>query len=211
MKSKYDNELSKEMELARSKEREFKLVIIAIIFILIAVITFFFYSSNKQKMVRKNLIHQRTELKNDLLAEELEHKKKEVMTKVMYLVKKNEFIQAESNELSLILGKLKKENKALLLAIIKRLNQVIDKDVWVEFETYFNSINDTFYESLNIYDLTSNERRLCAFLKLDMSSKEISSITGQSLRSIEVARYRLRKKFDLSNSTISLYEFLVGL
>jgi DNA-binding CsgD family transcriptional regulator len=57
-------------------------------------------------------------------------------------------------------------------------------------------------------ELSLNERRLCAFLRLNMTTKEIASITGQSPRSIEVARTRLRKKLNLTNSDTSLTDFL---
>jgi DNA-binding CsgD family transcriptional regulator len=60
-------------------------------------------------------------------------------------------------------------------------------------------------------DLSPNERRLCAFLRLNMSSKEISTITGQSIHSIQVARTRLRKKLQLTHSEQGLIEFLAAL
>jgi DNA-binding CsgD family transcriptional regulator len=58
--------------------------------------------------------------------------------------------------------------------------------------------------------LTLNERRLCAFLKLQMTTKEIASLTGQSIRAVELARTRLRKKLQLTNSEINLYDFILN-
>jgi DNA-binding CsgD family transcriptional regulator len=60
-------------------------------------------------------------------------------------------------------------------------------------------------------NLTLNEKRLCAFLRLDMTSKEISAITGQSVRAIEQARIRLRKQLGLTNQQVSLSAFLSSL
>lgn len=57
-------------------------------------------------------------------------------------------------------------------------------------------------------DLTVNERRLCALLSINMSTKEISDITRQSAHSINMARSRLRKKFGLTNRQASIQEFL---
>ena len=70
---------------------------------------------------------------------------------------------------------------------------------WDEFETHFNAVHPDFYKKLNerFPELTVNDRRLSAFLKLKLSTKNISSLTGQSIKSIEVARSRLRKKFNL--------------
>jgi DNA-binding CsgD family transcriptional regulator len=81
-----------------------------------------------------------------------------------------------------------------------------------EFELRFSNIYVGFFEKLlNEYPaLSQNERRLCAFLKLSMTTKEIAAITGQSIRAIEIARTRLRKKIKLTNSEKNLYDFFVN-
>jgi len=107
----------------------------------------------------------------------------------------------------------KKENQLLIKSIIEDLENTQEDSVWEEFETRFHQVHNKFYEKLNEThpNLSPNERKLCAFLRLNMSTKEISSITGQSFRSIEVARTRLRKKLNLTNSDIGLIEYLSGL
>ena len=82
--------------------------------------------------------------------------------------------------------------------------------IWEEFEVRFAKTHGDFYDRLvkSFPDITLNERRLCAFLKLDMTTKEISTITGQSVRAVEIARTRLRKKLNLNQSDTSLFEFL---
>jgi DNA-binding CsgD family transcriptional regulator len=82
---------------------------------------------------------------------------------------------------------------------------------WREFEQRFQEVHAGFYERLMARhpDLTSNERRLCAFLRLDMSTKEISNITGQSVKAITQARFRLRAKLGIENPDISLFEVLL--
>ncbi len=57
-------------------------------------------------------------------------------------------------------------------------------------------------------DLSPNEQRLCAFLKLNLATKEISSMTGQSPRAIEMARFRLRKKLGISTQDVNLITFI---
>ena len=83
---------------------------------------------------------------------------------------------------------------------------------WEEFEVRFQEVYTGFYKNLRerYPDLTNNEVRLCAFFKLNMTTKEIAAITYQSLNSIKVARYRLRKKLDISkeeNMTAFLSQF----
>jgi DNA-binding CsgD family transcriptional regulator len=81
---------------------------------------------------------------------------------------------------------------------------------WEEFEYRFQQLHSGFYDRLNqrFPDLTINERRLCAFLKLDMTSKEISIITGQSIGAVNMARIRLRNKLGITHSDTELFTFL---
>jgi tetratricopeptide (TPR) repeat protein/DNA-binding CsgD family transcriptional regulator len=81
---------------------------------------------------------------------------------------------------------------------------------WEEFEFRFQQMHSGFYDRLKqrFPDLTLNERRLCAFLKLDMTTKEISDITGQSVRAVNMARIRLRKKLGISHTDKELFAFL---
>lgn len=109
--------------------------------------------------------------------------------------------------------KQNKENSTYFRQIIRELSNIQDEGLWDEFEIRYQQVHNEFYEKLQATspNLTTNERRLCAFLRLNMTTKDIASITGQSIRSIEVARTRLRKKLDITNSEISLVEFLNSL
>ena len=81
---------------------------------------------------------------------------------------------------------------------------------WDEFELRFLQVHLDFNKKIHELSprLSSSERRLCYFLLLDMSTKEIATITGQSKRAVELARIRLRKKLGLTNIDTSLFEFL---
>ena len=74
-----------------------------------------------------------------------------------------------------------------------------DDDNWDKFEENFNLVYDNFMAKLlaRFPDLNKNERKLCAYLRLGLSSKEIASLLNISLRSVETFRYRLRKKLGL--------------
>lgn len=161
----------------------------------------------KDKMV---LRHKSLELEKKNLNMELDHKTKELTTNVLYLFKKNELIGNIAADLDEIRSNLKPENVRIINKILKSLDKLIDDNSWKEFETRFNDVHKGFYKTLldNYPELTPNERKLAAFLKLNMTSKEISSVTGQSVRSIDVARTRLRKKLKLTNSEVNLVDFL---
>ena len=94
---------------------------------------------------------------------------------------------------------------------IKELESDNTQKVWKEFEMRFQNVHNDFYKRLinKFPDLSPNELRLCAFLKLNLNTKEISSITHQSINSIDIARSRLRQKLGLSKEE-NLISFLAG-
>ena len=106
----------------------------------------------------------------------------------------------------------KAENRKILEEIITELESGTSSDTWKEFEVRFQQVHADFYKKLNKQypDLTPNELRLCAFLRLNMSTKDIAAITYQSLNSIDMARFRLRKKMGLDKD-VNLVAFLIKL
>ncbi|WP_026947030.1 helix-turn-helix transcriptional regulator [Algoriphagus marincola] len=87
-----------------------------------------------------------------------------------------------------------------------------NNSAWKEHELRLSNFDNGFLEKLlkEYPNLTMNERRLSVFLKLQFSTKEIAQLTGQSVRAVEVARIRLRKKLLLTNSDTSLYDFFIN-
>lgn len=139
------------------------------------------------------------ELEHGLLVEKLDHTNKELTTYVMYLLKKNEFILTIIEKLKKARLDAKAENKKIIAELITELQSNTDTISWDEFEVRFQQVHTEFYLRLSqrYPDLSPNEIRLCAFFKLNMTTKEIAALTYQSLNSIKVARYRLRKKLQL--------------
>jgi DNA-binding CsgD family transcriptional regulator len=105
------------------------------------------------------------------------------------------------------------DSRKVLHDIILDLQHEADNDTWKEFELRFNQVHNDFYIKLRkLYpDLSPTEEKLCAFLRLSMSSKEIAAITQQSIKSVEVARARLRKKLNLTNTNSNLVTHLANL
>jgi hypothetical protein len=149
-------------------------------------------------------------LEKEKLEEELEFKNRELTTNVMYLLKKNELITNISGKLIRTKLEFKKENQQIIQDIINELKLGQDSDTWAEFEAHFTRVHTGFYEKLQekFPNLSSNERKLCAFLRLNMSTKDIAAITYQSINSITVARSRLRKKLNIEGDEINLVNFL---
>ncbi|MCF8366438.1 MAG: tetratricopeptide repeat protein [Bacteroidales bacterium] len=200
----YDKERKQqklESELIQAKYNRIKLIYLLIIIsagaslLLIA----FLYILQHNRMRRKNLEQKMMVIEKQKLSKELEFKNKELTTNVMYLLKKNEFISAISNKLKNTNQGQKEDHHAVIKNVISELDKSITQDTWTEFEVRFQEVHVDFYNSLSrqFPDLTPNELRLCAFLRLNMTSKEIADITYQSAESLKTARYRLRKKLGL--------------
>jgi len=154
-----------------------------------------------------------TELKRKNLAQDVEIKNKELTTNVMYLIRKNELINNVAERLLSVQSNASTENHKVVHDIILDLQKEADNDSWKEFELRFNQVHSDFYNNLRkLYPgLSPADEKLCAFLRLNMSSKEIAAITQQSIKSVEVARARLRKKLNLTNTTSNLVTHLTNL
>lgn len=137
-------------------------------------------------------------LQNEQLEKEMEGKSRELAVSTMSLIKKNEF-------LSSIREKLKNsESSTQVNSVIKTIDKDIsEKDNWNFFEKAFNNADKEFFKKIKSRhpDLTSNDLKLCAYLRLNLTSKEIAPLLNISVKSVEIKRYRLRKKMDLPHET----------
>jgi tetratricopeptide (TPR) repeat protein len=143
----------------------------------------------------------------------LERLNRELASQALNMVRINERKVSLINTLKQHLPNIKKENQQILQQVIYGFESDQNESAWKEFELRFKEVHHDFYDKLMSINpnLTLNEKRLCAFLRLDMTSKEISAITGQSIRAIEQARIRLRKQLGLTNQQVSLTAFLSSL
>lgn len=161
---------------------------------------------NRQRIRTKN-VH----LQKQQLEKEVEYKNKELQLNVMNLIKKNEMLSDISKQLVEIQHQaVKNETKTAILKVARELQKTTDQEIWTEFEMRFKEVYSTFYDNLLVKhpNLTPNEQKLCAFLKLNLSTKDISEVTGQRTNTIEIARHRLRKKMGISNTQTNLVGYL---
>ena len=201
-------------QLAEVEYQKTEIYYFAIGGILFVVLLIIMLSYGKQRVKSQQhvLERERLELEKVSLQEDLDIKNTELQENVKYLVAKNEMISEVTKKLVDEKPNFTAVNKRVINEIILELQLSIDSDVWQDFELRFNQIHSDFYTQLNnrFPTLTPNEKKLCAFLRLNMSSREVSAITNQSIKSIETARTRLRKKLGLSNQKITLSEFISG-
>jgi DNA-binding CsgD family transcriptional regulator len=153
-------------------------------------------------------------LRNEKLQAELSFKSSELASSTMAIIKKNEFLM----EMKDILQNQKEQlgtrfpDKYYDTLVRKIDDNMSSQDEWKVFEANFERAHEQFMKTLqdNYDDLTPSDLRLCAFLRMNLSSKEIAPLLGISVRGVENHRYRLRKKFNLEADN-NLTEFILRL
>ena len=136
----------------------------------------------------------------------------------MNLIRKNDMLQSMNENMQDLSESVRREDaKAKITRKIIEIRKDIqsnmaEDDNWEKFEENFNLVYDDFMKKLIVRfpDLRSNERKLCAYLRMGLSSKEMASLFNSSIRSMETARYRLRKKLGLDSGD-NLTDFIQNL
>lgn len=144
--------------------------------------------------------------KNEFLENQFGKKKKELAQTLIHLNKNIELLSEARSFISNLPGEQK-------TSILKKIDaNLSDEDSWTLLETAFNQIDQDFIGKLKaLYgDLSPNDLKLCVYLRLNLSSKEIASLLNISGKSVEIKRYRLRKKLGLEGSS-SLQQFILGI
>lgn len=177
------------------------------------------YWFNKLKLKKQHLLLEQkfekehkerlNQLEKQRLMNEITLKRKELANTTMVAAKKNEVLMEIQGELNK--DKSKFSNQFRLKHIMNKINKAVkNKDEWQVFETNFNELHEDFFKDvLESYPKLSNkDLKLCSYLKMNLTSKEIAPLMGISVRGVEVHRYRLRKKMGLDKKE-NLTNFLI--
>ena len=150
-------------------------------------------------------------LEKQQMASDLNYKNKELTINLMALMKKNELLTYISEKLIHLENQnISEETTEALSKISYELRHRADDKIWKEFSIRFQEVHNDFYNSLlqKFPNLSQNELKLCAYLRLNMSTKEIAELTGLRILTVEHSRYKLRKKLNISNQEVNLVTFL---
>jgi len=207
-----ENYKSKEKIRALNEgNRRLNIYIVGLSFLILILILFILLVRNRAKLKNIQLEKKLMLAKRKELNASLETKNNELIGKAMTEIHRTEIIDEILQDLKNIkLKALKKETKQDIAGIVKRLEENTNNSIWKEFQLRFEQVHESFYKNLLIAhpDLTSKDKRLCALLILNLTSKEISQITGQSFKSVENSRTRLRKKLNITNVRTDLAIYL---
>ncbi|QNM86722.1 LuxR family transcriptional regulator [Polaribacter pectinis] len=183
------------------------IVLILLLFFVWHIISRRYYKKQREKLLyraQKELELKELEskqeimkLNNEKLRVDIDSKSRELASSTMNIIKKNDFLNTIKTEL--VDGGEKNIPKVVKI-IDKNLNNTDD---WKMFQEAFNNADKKFLKKMKNKhpELTPNDLRLCAYLRLNLSSKEIAPLLNISPRSVEVKRYRLRKKMNLPHDS----------
>ncbi len=173
--------------------------------------------AERQRQLEKDAIFAEKEiikLRNEKLHEEMRIKDQELANSTMHTIQKNDFLISLKEDLNKIVAN---SNDQEVVREAKKIIRKIDSDIdneqsWKVFEKHFSNVHEQFLCRLkhNFPQLTPAELRLCACLRMNISSKEIASLMNISLRGVESGRYRLRKSLNLDREA-NLTEFILSI
>ena len=206
------NQKEKEIALLQA-ENEKRAIVQATLgggILLLLILAFLALRSQRLKIKSGKAELELSNLKHKKLEQDLEFKNKQLTTQSLNMVQKNEMME----ELREKVENIKKEGGSKELNSLAHLVDYsfsLDED-WKQFQMHFEEVHSGFYHILKerYPDLTPNEMRLSALVKLNLSIKEMAAIMGISPDSVKTARYRLRKKLEL-NTEENLTDFMLAL
>ncbi|WP_333599712.1 helix-turn-helix and ligand-binding sensor domain-containing protein [Flavobacterium sp.] len=166
-----------------------------------------YYQKQKEKLIEENNLlleiaaleneQQLMKLRNEQLSQDVDAKNRELAVSTMSLIKKNELLSIIKEDLK----KSSDENSGRnIKSVISTINRnITEDDSWNVFKEAFDNADKDFLKKIKAAhpSLTPSDLKLCAYLRLNLTSKEIAPMLNISIRSVEIKRYRLRKKLNL--------------
>ena len=152
-------------------------------------------------------------VRQEKLITEIDYKNKELASTTLHLLQKGEILHKIQEDIQRIARHCQEpETRKNLLSLTKVLAQDAQLDAdWAQFAQHFDQVHSEFLRRLrdSYPELTPRDQKLCAYLRMNLSSKEIAPLLNISVRGVEISRYRLRKKLNL-DTEVNLTDFLLN-
>jgi tetratricopeptide (TPR) repeat protein/DNA-binding CsgD family transcriptional regulator len=157
----------------------------------------------KEELVR--LMEEQKQLKEQQFQNDIEHKESQLSAITIQMLEKNELL----DEIKTVLNKKEPTSEKEIKKLVSKYT--IQDNNWKDFDNYFESVNKNFYTRLKqkYPEISSNDLKICALIKLNLSIKEMASILNISPDSVKTARHRLRKKLQLTTEE-NLTDFILS-
>ncbi len=205
----------KHLELLKQQNKTNQAVKLALLLGLLTIIAIAWglLQRKNRKLIQKQKDLRQAKKQTDELKDTIKSKEQELTSYTFNFVQKNQLISELKTSVEKLKSEVGREHRSKLDGLVRKINPILTLDEdWKDFRKHFESVHPNLIGKLNqrYPNLTKNEFKLIALLRLNLSSKEISSVLGISPDSVKTARYRLRKKLDLDNQT-DLFDFLIQL
>ncbi|MBC7642046.1 MAG: LuxR family transcriptional regulator [Flavobacterium sp.] len=178
-----------------------------------------YYRNQREKLIEENNLlleikgleneQEIMKVRNEQLSSDFDAKNRELAVSTISLIKKNELLSLIKDDLK----KTSEEGSKSIKSVISTINKnIVEEDTWNIFKEAFDSADKDFLKKVKLAhpSLTPNDLRLCAYLRLNLSSKEVAPLINISVRSVEIKRYRLRKKMELTHEQ-GLVEYILSI
>ena len=178
-----------------------------------------YYYKQREKLIEENNLlleikelensQELMKLRNEQLSQDVDTKNRELAVSTMSLIKKDELLTLIKEDLKNTSDDGSKSIKSVITNITKNISE---EDSWNVFKEAFDNADKDFLKKVKFAhpSLTPNDLRLCAYLRLNLSSKEVAPLISISVRSVEIKRYRLRKKMELTHEQ-GLVEYILSI
>lgn len=188
-----------------------------IVYLLIVILIGYMIRKGMHAFMLKRKMQMRKENEEEMMKRkmkmELDHKAQDLAASTMNVIRKNEILLDIDSELESLSENMTDDRNKMLKRLAKIRHMIKENiqhdNIWQQFEENFDIVYDDFLKRLGEQypQLTVSDKKMCAYLKMDLSSKEIAPLLNLTVRSVEMTRYRLRKKLGLSREN-NLTEFL---
>jgi ligand-binding sensor domain-containing protein/DNA-binding CsgD family transcriptional regulator len=170
-------------------------------------------STKEAELREARLKHEKelVEMSRARLETEILTKNSKLASSVMNTVHQNEALLTIKDQLKGVIADLEHEQRKRIQRVVRQIEHAVTPDQhWSHFEELFNQLHENFLQRLKATypQLTSRDIKLCAYLRMNLNSKETATLMGVSARGAEDLRYRVRKKMGL-NTTTNLAEFIL--
>jgi len=189
----------KQSELNESKIKYNTYLFILIIGSVLLVFSLSYMRVNYNYQKERNI---RLEAEKDVSKTKLEKKQLELVSKTNFIAQRNNYLDILKHSVLKQKGK-NKDSEKVSFEIEREIDRIIGSEkIFENFESQFTEVYPEFFKVLVLKygKLSQTDLRLCAYIKMNQSTNEISQITGVSIRTVETQRYRLGKKIKLLDS-----------
>lgn len=200
--------LEKDVQLERMKNTIWSAFTIGLVALLLLSLFALFQTRKRRKAEasaqEKEIARFRAEelardLRETILQEDLAHKSRELASQTLHLVQKNELLQSVAEQLSDV-GKMPSSNGGQLRSIQRMVvSNLNDAEQWAVFKRHFEAVHPEYFQRLlqQYPQLTAHDLRYCAYLRMNLSTKDIAALLNITIRGVETHRHRLRKKLQM--------------